>query len=68
MGLRLIDYGLNDTDDDLANYLILSLQVDQVVPKTPASKNQSDFDIMDERIEAANCCLSDFRSDLHQNL
>ena len=53
IGLRLINYGLDDEEDDLANYLILSLQVDQIVPKTPASKNQTDFDIMDERIETA---------------
>ena len=30
--LRLVEYGLDDEDDDLANYLILSLQTDQTVP------------------------------------
>ena len=53
MHIRLIKYGLNDTDDDLANYLILSLQVDQIVPKTPNTKNESDFAVMESRLEAA---------------
>ena len=31
---RLIKYGLDDANDDVANYLILSLQTDQIVPAT----------------------------------
>ena len=30
-GSRLIQYGLDDDNDDVANYLILSLQTDQIV-------------------------------------
>ena len=32
-GSRLIQYGLDDDNDDVANYLILSLQTDQIVPQ-----------------------------------
>ena len=31
---RLIKYGLDDEADSVANYLILSLQTDQIVPST----------------------------------
>ena len=33
LAFRLAAFGLDDEDDDLANYLILSLQIDQITPQ-----------------------------------
>lgn len=33
MTFRLMQYGLDDAEDNIANYLILSLQSEQIKPK-----------------------------------
>jgi len=48
---RLEKYGLDDESDSVANYLILSLQIDQMSPAL--SKTESDYEMMENRIDEA---------------
>ena len=52
---RLISYGLDDENDDMANYLILSLQTEEIVPQFSTNnnfsvKNGDDYTNMEARI------------------
>ena len=55
---RLKKYDLDDDNDDVANYLILSLQTEQIIPQFSAKNNFSvktgdDYVAMEERINEA---------------
>ena len=63
---RLEKYGLDDDSDSIANYMILSLQIDQMLPALQVKgnnqkqfqsclcqKTESDYEVMENRIDEA---------------
>ena len=66
LNLRLKAYGLTDENDDMANYLILSLQTDQMIPAP--KKTEADMQKMEERILDTMRQFNMTRLEMFQNI
>jgi hypothetical protein len=59
-------YGLTDENDDMANYLILSLQTDPIIPG--CNKTEKDMQNMEERILGTMKQFNITRLEMFQNI
>ena len=68
LNIRLVFYGLRDENDDMAmaNYLILSLQTDPIIPAP--KKTETDMQQMEERILETMRQFTMTRLEIFQNI
>ena len=63
---RLEKYELSDDTDDIANFLIFSLQTDQIIPSP--IKNESEMAILEKRIQSSMTKFEMSRIELLRNI